>query len=292
MKPLNKADIINLCDELSEKPAKSPSSPKKNLLEQDTSKVEYERQTLQRLEKLIDLRSKRDQYKKQKEERRRQRKELREQQKAAQSETNNNNNNNHRPQSLPRQLIRPSNYNNGPSTSNGQHANMIVDLTDVCDRRSRPELHSVKVQRWKSSFKEEIPVIVDVSNRNRPKQIFDLTKLSEPALPPPPSPPQNNQRLERLRQEREQRYNDFTETFGMLAHSQSNDSRKKRNDRHHKSKKHHHHDKKHHDKKKPYKQQRDKEVVVEDDKLVMYHSMMEKVTRNLNMNFCGSRVSV
>jgi DNA repair exonuclease SbcCD ATPase subunit len=271
--------IIDLCDELSEKvPSKKKAA---NQSTKGPKEAEYEIQTLKRLEKLIELRRQREEYRRKKEARRQERREQRDKKKEERAA-----NRSPRSQSLPRQVM----HNTNP-LNDSMMPGMIVDLTDICDRRQSPrctasenarkdaqqqqpdelELNSVKVKRWKSSFQEEIPVIVDVSNRARPKQIYDLTKLSEPPLLPPPSPPRSNHRLAQLRREREQRYNDFATTFTMLAHNEY-----RSDDKPLKSKK----KKKKHDKK-------EFEVQEVDDKLMMYYNMMDKVSRNLKMSFCG-----
>ena len=245
---------------------------------------------MKRLEKLIDLRKQREEYRREKEARRQERREQRDKKKEEHAAGRSP-----RSKSLPRQVM----HNTHP-LHDSMMPGMVVDLTDICDRRESSrltglqnarratqqqqpnelELNSVQVKRWKSSFQEEIPVIVDVSNRARPKQIYDLTKLSEPPLPPPPSPPRSNHRLEQLRRDREQRYNDFATTFTMLAYNEY-----RSDDKPHKSTK----KKKKHDKK-------EFEVEEVDDKLMMYYNMMDKVSRNLKMSFCGggsgSRVSL
>lgn len=129
----------------------------------------------------------------------------------------------------------------------------LVDLTDICDRTGTKfrtnipsgdhrALQSMKIMRWKSSFKEEIPVIVDFTNERKPQQILDLTKLSDPPLqsryvPPPrdPSPPRRvsppryvspprnvspprcNRRLDQLRKEREENLQKAKTNFKKVA---------------------------------------------------------------------------
>ena len=186
--------------------------------------LEYTMKSVERLERIEELRESRAGYKKAKAERKQRRKERRALRRQEEEEARN-------------RMLVPSEPLYAPLM--GSHrVPVLIDLIDVCDRTNTQvsgevqpapkELQSLTVQRWKSSFKEEIPVIVDLTDYGKPQQILDLTNLSEP--PVDISVPRarsgddgcgshrtSRRRLDTLRREREEKLHRMTKNIQKVA---------------------------------------------------------------------------
>jgi len=210
--------------------------------------LEYVKRSVERLERLKELREGRAQILKEKRERRQRRKERREQKEWAQKERERKDEkcrqlrreNQHK--EIPAILFNTSkntpvlidltkNQATTPINSTKPSENpILIDLIGICDRTNtavcskshagqKPvakQLQSLTVQRWKSTLKEEIPVIVDLTNYGKPQQILDLTNISEPSLDIETQPvrmtplPATNRRLKDLRRAREEKLRKMT----------------------------------------------------------------------------------
>ena len=193
--------------------------------------LEYAMQSVARLERIEELRESRAGYKKAKAERKQQRKERRALRRQEEEEAR------HAAEARNQMLV-PSEPAYAPVMGSPRMP-VLIDLIDVCERKNTlvcgevqptKELQSLTVQRWKSSFKEEIPVIVDLTDYGHPQQILDLTNLSEP--PVDVSVPRarggvdgccsnrnssSNRRLDNLRREREEKLHRMTKNIQKVA---------------------------------------------------------------------------
>jgi hypothetical protein len=205
---------------------------------QSLGKLEYERRTYERLIKLEELRTSREQLKQRLEEKMRKRKERKRRDTVARESADMARPdhicllNHHKSKGSNASVLTTDNDLKSIVDLTSTDLKSIVDLTDfhgldtgradenrddlACyDTDNEEHLQSVKIKRWHSRIRQEIPVIVDLTDRRHPRQILDLTKIQESSLNV--SPPHSSRRLKDLKREHEVKLNAMTYRFKQVV---------------------------------------------------------------------------
>jgi hypothetical protein len=221
-------------------------------LDKDRDRLEYARRTIERMQRIEELRKSRQECKA-KMEAKRQRQKMR--------------NDRIQKGGLNTNFLNPKTSKGGVSVLSDPEP-LLVDLTGIFDDNRRIGSHGfgcsdersqgkgcalqrVKVERCRSLVQKHIPIIVDLTNRHEPQQIIDLTNLEEPSIISS-TPLESNRRLLHLRKQQEDKLRHVTSKYENMIKNKV-DTKEKR-----------------------------------DSALFKYQYLMERVTQNVRNSVCAS----